>query len=324
MKELIIGENDKGQRLDRFLGKAVPALPSSLMHKYVRLKRIKVNGARAAENLHLELGDVVTLYINDEFFTPAKKETKDSFKTAGRELDIVYEDDNIMLINKPAGLLCHSGEGYERDTLIFRIQGYLYHKGVWDPEKENAFAPALCNRIDRNTSGIVIAAKTAEALAIMNEKIKTREIDKRYLCIVHGRPNPVSAKLEGYIFKDESKAQVFVRRTPTPGAKRAVTVYKVLATENDLSLVECELVTGRTHQIRAQMANAGYPLLGDGKYGRNRLNTEYGETKQALCSYRLRFDFKSPAGSLDYLNGRSFQVKNIAFVDKYFPKFRKK
>lgn len=317
MKELTIGTNDAGQRLDRFLAKAVPLLPASLAQKYIRLKRIKRNGARAQRDTRLEAGDRLQLYINDEFFdTP--REDNAYLTVAAPKLNIVYEDENILLVDKRPGLAVHPHDGAEYGrTLIDQIQAYLYQKHEWRPREENAFTPALCNRIDRNTGGIVIAAKTAEALRVMNQKIKDRELDKRYLAIVEGTPKPKEGSLKGYLFKDAVKNRVFVTDTPKPGAKTCQTNYKVLDSRNGLSLVECELITGRTHQIRAQFAHAGHPLLGDGKYGK--LDKRFDRTYQALYSYKLTFLFTTGAGSLSNLNGRSFQVERVDFVEEYFP-----
>ncbi len=318
MKEIVIKQNDAGQRLDRFVGKAVPLLPESLLQKYIRLKRIKLNGKGAKRDTRLSLGDTLQLYINDEFFEKPKEENS-YLKVSTPRLNIVYEDDNILLADKKPGVLCHSAGKWDYNTLIANIQAYAYQKGEWRPREENSFSPALCNRIDRNTGGIVIAAKNAEALRILNDKIRDREIDKRYLCIVHGRPKPAEGRLEGYIFKDAKKNQVYVKDRPEPGAKTAVTDYKLIKSANGLSLVECTLHTGRTHQIRAQMSHAGWPLLGDGKYGSERKNKSFGETEgQALYSYKLRFDFPTDAGILNYLRGREFEVTDIDFVKKYF------
>ena len=321
MKELTVGKNDAGQRLDRFVGKAVPLLPESLLQKYIRLKRIKLNGKGSKRDTRLNEGDYLSLYINDEFFE--KPTERNSYlKVGAPRLDIVYEDENILLADKKPGVLCHSAGEWDYNTLIANIQAYAYQKGEWRPREENAFAPALCNRIDRNTGGIVIAAKNAEALRIINEKIKEREIEKYYLCVVRGRPKPAEGELRGYIFKDAAKNRVYVRRKPEPGAKEALTYYRTLASQGGLSLVECRLGTGRTHQIRAQMAAAGTPLLGDGKYGSDRENKKLGEDGQLLCSYRLEFAFKTDAGALNYLNGRSFSVSRVDFAEKYFPDIR--
>ena len=317
MKEFTIGPNDAGQRLDRFLAKAVPLLPASLAQKYIRLKRIKLGGKRVERDTRLNTGDVLQLYINDEFFDKPREDNA-YLTVANPKLTIVYEDDHILLVDKRPGLAVHPHDGAEYGrTLIDHIQSYLYQKREWRPREENAFTPALCNRIDRNTGGIVIAAKTAEALRVMNQKIKDREMDKRYLAIVEGTPKPRDGSLKGYPFKDAKKNRVFVSDTPQPGAKTCQTNYKTVASKNGLSLVECELITGRTHQIRAQFAHAGHPLLGDGKYGK--LDKKYDRNYQALYSYKLTFTFTTDAGSLGYLNGRSFRVETVDFVEEYFP-----
>ncbi|MDY4489581.1 MAG: RluA family pseudouridine synthase [Candidatus Faecousia sp.] len=317
MKELTVGPNDAGQRLDRFLAKAVPLLPASLAQKYIRIKRIKLNGARAERDTRLTAGDVLQLYINDEFFDKPRQDNA-YLTVASPKLTIVYEDDQILLVDKRPGLAVHPHDGAEYGrTLIDHIQAYLYQKREWNPRGEHSFTPALCNRIDRNTGGIVIAAKTAEALRVMNQKIKDREIDKRYLAIVEGTPKPREGSLKGFLFKDARKNRVFVSDTPQPGSKTCQTNYKTLATANGLSLVECELITGRTHQIRAQFAHAGHPLLGDGKYGK--LDKRFDRSYQALYSYKLTFRFTTEAGGLEYLNGKSFRVERVDFAEEYFP-----
>ena len=318
MKELHVGRNDAGQRLDRFVAKSVPLLPASLLQKYIRLKRIKVNGKGASRDTRLVEGNTLQLYINDEFFETPKAENA-YLTVAAPKLHIVYEDENILLVDKKPGVAVHPHDGAEYGkTLIDHIQAYLYAKREWRPREENSFTPALCNRIDRNTGGIVIAAKNAESLRILNQKIRDRELDKRYLCIVHGTPRPAAGTLHGYLFKDAVKNRVYVTDKPQPGSKTAVTKYETLYSKNGLSLVECELVTGRTHQIRAQMAASGHPLLGDGKYGK--LDKRYDRKYQALYSYKLRFDFTTDAGCLSYLNGKTFQVDQVDFVEEYFGK----
>ena len=319
MKEFNIGKNDAGQRLDRFLAKTVPLLPASLAQKYIRLKRIKIDGKRAERDTRLVEGNVIQMYINDEFFDKPREEN--AFLTvAAPKLSIVYEDEHILLVDKRPGLAVHPHDGAEYGrTLIDHIQAYLYQNREWRPREENAFTPALCNRIDRNTGGIVIAAKTAEALRVMNQKIKDRELEKKYICIVHGVPKPEQGKLEGYIFKDAKENRVFVTKQSQAGAKTAVTLYKTLSKKNGLSLVECELITGRTHQIRAMMAWAGHPLLGDGKYGK--LDKRFDRKYQALYSYKLKFDFTTDAGCLAHLNGKEFAVDSVDFVQEFFPEY---
>ncbi len=318
MKELTVGPNDAGQRLDRFLQKAAPLLPSSLCQKYLRLKRFKVNGRPGKGPDRLAAGDLVQLYIGDEFFERPTDEN--AYRRVSKlRLTVVYEDDQILLADKAPGVLCHHAEGEPPErTLLANIQAHLLLSGEWRPKEENAFAPALCNRIDRNTGGIVIAAKTAEALRVLNQKIRDRELDKRYLCAVQGVPSPRKGTLRGFLFKDAVKNRVYVRSSPEPGARTAVTEYRTLVSRDGLSLVECRLETGRTHQIRAQMAAAGWPLLGDGKYGGKAVQAG-GETKQALYSYKLTFTFPTDAGPLEYLRGRSFSAARVDFAEKYFP-----
>ena len=320
MKEFVISPNDAGQRLDRFLAKAVPLLPASLAQKYIRIKRIKCNGTRAERDTRLKAGDVLQLYINDEFFDKPREDNA-YLTVAAPKLNIVYEDEHILLVDTLPGQAVHPHDGAEYGrTLIDHIQAYLYQKKEWSPRGENSFTPALCNRIDRNTGGIVIAAKTAEALRVMNQKIKDRELDKRYLAIVEVTPKPADGSLKGYLFKDAKKNRVFVTNTPQPGSKSCQTNYKVQSSRQGLSLVECELITGRTHQIRAQFAHAGHPLLGDGKYGK--LDKRFDRNYLALYSYKLTFCFTTEAGSLESLNGKSFQVQQVDFVREYFPDAR--
>ncbi|MCX7614920.1 MAG: RluA family pseudouridine synthase [Clostridiales bacterium] len=315
MRELVVNKNDENQRLDRFLIKNLPSLPTSLMFKYFRLKRIKVNGKRSKGDQRLALGDVVTLYINDEFFDKPDEDT--AYLRVTPKLEIVYEDENLLLINKKPGLIVHSDENEVENTLISQIKAYLYQKKEWDPENENSFAPALCNRIDRNTGGIVIAAKNAETLRVLNQKIKDREIRKLYLCLVNGTFQPKMGRLDGFIKKNEDENLVTVTDRPIKGAKKASTIYRTICSNKGYSLLECELLTGRTHQIRAQLAHAGHPIVGDGKYGQTGGKKVLGFSHQALYSYKLIFSFTTSASNLDYLKDRSFTIKNVDFADDF-------
>jgi len=312
---LTITKNDAGQRLDKFLTKTYRNLPQSLLYKAIRKKDIRLNGKRCEANSRLQEGDSLYLFLPDDALAVAPPTYE--FMHAARKLDIVYEDDHVMLLNKKAGLLVHPDDKEFADTLIFRVQRYLYEKGEYDPAAEQSFTPALVNRIDRNTSGIVIAAKTAAALRIINEKLKNREIEKYYLCIVHGKMPKQTDTLEGYLEKNEAQNRVYVSDTARQGARTIRTRYTVLEQRDDLSLLEIHLLTGRTHQIRAHMASIGHPLLGDGKYGTNALNKGTGFHKQALCSYRLQFDFKSDAGELNYLDGKEFVLTDVWFADAF-------
>ncbi|MBQ8408039.1 MAG: RluA family pseudouridine synthase [Clostridia bacterium] len=318
MQILKINKNDAGQRLDKFLTKAVKGLPASLMYKYIRTKKIKVNRKRCEQKQILLEGDEIQLFIRDEFFDSPEKDDG-ALARITPKLDIVYEDDNIILCNKRPGVLVHEDDSARENTLIMHIQAYLYQKGEYDPEEEQSFAPALCNRIDRNTGGIVIAAKNAEALRVMNEKIKNDEIRKFYLCAVHGIPQKRADTLTGYLKKNSADNLVTVSDKPREGYKNIITKYKVLSGKKDISLIEVELVTGRTHQIRAHMAHIGHPLLGDGKYGVNRDDKARGYKYQALYSYRLIFDFGKDEGYLGYLSGKqvNLDASDIWFVSEF-------
>ena len=316
MRSITVNGNDAGQRLDKFLTKALPALPQALLYKYLRVKRIKVNGKRAENAYRLVQGDVIDLYINDEFFAP--REERYSFLGAGKALDILYEDENILVLNKTPGLLSHPDEGEYTDTLITRVQRYLYEKGEYDPADQNSFAPALANRIDRNTGGIVLAAKNAQALRILNEKIKQREIEKYYLCVLAGAPPKDRDTVESFMRKDEAQNKVRLYSHPVPDGRSMKTGYRVLAKKNGLTLAEIRLYTGRTHQIRAQMAALGCPLLGDGKYGTRDLDAPIGAyRRQCLCSYKTVFSFRTDAGILNGLKDRVFTVKDVPFLSLF-------
>ena len=306
MRTLIINRNDAGQRLDKFLSKAVKAMPKSLMYKGIRTKKIKVNRKRAEIGYILEEGDTVELFISEEFFSDNASDS--AFMKLTPKLDIVYEDENIMLLDKRPGLIVHSDDEEDVNTLIGHVKAYLYRKGEYKPEDEQSFAPALCNRIDRNTGGIVIAAKNAEALRIMNEKIRNDELSKFYLAAVHGHMPKKADTLHGYLRKDQANNIVDILTVKKPGYKEIITKYRVLDENNSLSLVEVELVTGRTHQIRAHFSSIGHPLLGDGKYGVNRDDKKLGYKFQALYAYRLEFRFRTDSGALAYLNGKSFSI----------------
>lgn len=315
MKSFTIGKNDAGQRADKFVRKTVPNLPDALLYKYMRLKRIKLNRKRCEISTRLKEGDVMDMYINDEFFE--QKFDRYDFMHASTNLSIIYEDENIMLCDKKVGLLSHPDDTEYTDTLLTRIKRYLFEKGEYNPKDENSFAPALVNRIDRNTGGIVIAAKNANALRILNQKLKDRELRKFYLLVVHGVLKQKDGILHGWLTKDEKKNLVKVYTREVPTSKEIKTKYRVLNENKNMSLVEVELLTGRTHQIRAHFASIGHPLLGDGKYGRNNLNKEMGYKKQFLYSYRLQFDFKTDAGELNYLNGKSFSVPKVWFKEAF-------
>ncbi len=316
MKSFQITKNDANLRLDKFITKVCPTLPQGLMYKYIRTKRIKINGKRGEISTRLCVGDTVDAYINDEFFVSVAP--KYDFLSSPARINIVYEDENIILVDKEQGLIVHPDKNEYRDTLIGRIQHYLYDKGEYKPDAENSFKPALANRIDRNTGGIVIAAKNAEALRILCDKIKSREIDKRYLAVIHGTPKQKSRTLEGYLEKNTDKNKVYLSNKKSDNNLTIKTRYNTLESKGGLSLIEVELITGRTHQIRAHMASIGHALLGDGKYGKLQNDKKAGFDKQALYSYKLTFNFITDAGILQYLDGKTFTVKNVWFAEQLF------
>ena len=325
MRSFIVNDNDSGQRLDKFVTKTVRGLPASLMYKYIRKKRIKINGRRASADERISNGDTVEMYIPDEFFKSCTASAELSRATV--RLNVVYEDENLILVDKRPGVLVHPGdEGdrslndeAERATLIFAIKAHLAERGEYQPDKENSFSPALCNRIDRNTGGIVIAAKNARTLRALNEAIRNREIEKHYLCAVHGIPERREATLRAYLMKDHRANRVRVTYEHRPGSKEIITGYRVLSENRDLNmaLLEVMLMTGRTHQIRAHLAHEGYPLVGDGKYGLNGADRKLGYKYQALTSYKLIF--RSHRAELDYLYGREFCVPrdSIFFLELF-------
>lgn len=327
MREFKINSNDAGQRLDKFVQKAVKGMPVSLMYKAIRLKKIKVNRKRAEQKQILQQGDVVQMFLNEDLFSD--KITDSELFRVKTDLNVVYEDENLLICDKAPGVLVHSGDGDgkvsgqgdagDRNTLVYHIQAYLAQKGEYDPENENSFAPALCNRIDRNTGGMVIAAKNAQALRDLNERIKNNGITKKYLCVVHGSLPKKTDTLRDFLVKDSKNNKVRVLKNKTRDAKEIITKYSLVKhnSQKGLTLVEVELVTGRTHQIRAHLASIGNPLLGDGKYGFNEKDRRLGYKHQALYSYRLTFE--DCEDSLSYMNGKTVKVKkeSIYFLREF-------
>lgn len=314
MRELVVKKNDANQRLDKFLLKKFKTMPKKMAYMYIRKKCVKVNGKKATPEVMLKENDLLTFYIKDEFFDNIQEENYEFLK-APKTLKIIYEDENIILLDKKPGVIVHQDKSYHFDCLLLRLQHYLYDNGEYNPKEENCFAPALVNRIDRNTGGIVIGAKNAESLRILNQKMKDRELHKFYLCLLINKPKKDKAILSDYLIKNEKTNKVTVLRNEKQGAKKILTKYSVLETNNNLTLCEVELLTGRTHQIRAHMSSIGCPILGDNKYGNKKLNQKYSLSKQCLYSYKLAFDFTTDSGILSYLDKKDFSTNDIWFMD---------
>lgn len=314
MRKLVVKKNDANQRLDKFLLKKFKTMPKKMAYMYIRKKCVKVNGKKATPEVMLKENDLLTFYIKDEFFDNIQEENYEFLK-APKNLKIIYEDENIILLDKKPGVIVHQDKSYHFDCLLLRLQHYLYDNGEYNPKEENCFAPALVNRIDRNTGGIVIGAKNAESLRILNQKMKDRELHKFYLCLLINKPKKDNAILSDYLIKNEKTNKVTVLRNEKQGAKKILTKYSVLETNNNLTLCEVELLTGRTHQIRAHMSSIGCPILGDNKYGNKKLNQKYSLSKQCLYSYKLAFDFTTDSGILSYLDKKDFSTNDIWFMD---------
>lgn len=314
MRELVVKKNDANQRLDKFLLKKFKTMPKKMAYMYIRKKCVKVNGKKATPEVMLKENDLLSFYIKDEFFDNIQEENYEFLK-APKNLKIIYEDENIILLDKKPGVIVHQDKSYHFDCLLLRLQHYLYDNGEYNPKEENCFAPALVNRIDRNTGGIVIGAKNAESLRILNQKMKDRELHKFYLCLLINKPKKDNAILSDYLIKNEKTNKVTVLRNEKQGAKKILTKYSVLETNNNLTLCEVELLTGRTHQIRAHMSSIGCPILGDNKYGNKKLNQKYSLSKQCLYSYKLAFDFTTDSGILSYLDKKDFSTNDIWFMD---------
>lgn len=297
MKSFVAGTNDDGKRLDKYMSKLVSA-GGGAIYKALRKKKVKVNGKRITDGaFRLKEGDVLEIYINDELFDDT---TVKAPRVCGGDINVVYEDEHIIIADKPSGLLSQADE--TADSLEGRMRAYLYTRGEYDPCESLSFVPSLCHRIDRNTSGLVIGAKNAESLRILNQKIKDREIKKYYLCETESAPTADCGEIHGWLKKDETLYKMIFYKNAADDAAECLTRYRVLD-RGENCLIEAELLTGKTHQLRASFAHIGCPLVGDVKYGaKNDGKRRY----QHLKAYRIEFAFTSDGGVLEYLNGRSF------------------
>ena len=296
MKEIIITKNEENQRLDKFLLKYMNQASKGFVYKMLRKKRIKYNGGRAEGNELLQAGDTLRLYLSEETIHSFMEEK--SVAAAKRRFGIVYEDDRLLVLSKPAGLLTHPEKSSDADTLIDQVLYYLYQKGQYTPKAESSFTPALCNRLDRNTSGIVIAGKTLQAVQAVNEMIRSRKLNKYYLTLVAGEIRE-AGEVTAYLTKDATRNQVRISKQEGSGAK-TVTKYRPLAYAEGYTLLEIQLITGKTHQIRAHMQAIGHPVAGDRKYGseeaNQRLREEYALSNQFL--HALRVEWREKEGIL--------------------------
>jgi 23S rRNA pseudouridine955/2504/2580 synthase len=312
VKTIVINKNDCDQRLDKFLFKTFKNIPKNLVYKSIRRKNIKLDGKACKPFTKLLLGQTLDIYLKDEFLFCRNKF---NFLDSCDRIDIVFEDKNIILVNKESGVLCHPDKNTTNNSLIDKISSYLYKKKEYDFLKENSFSPALVNRLDRNTSGLVMAAKNAQTLRVLCEKIKNKEVKKFYICVVEGYLNCEKGRLVGFILKNENKNKSEILQKSSENSKFALLKYKVLDRKYNKTLVEVELETGRSHQIRAQFSNIKHPICLDYKYGAKKsAKCQYGF---ALCSYKIKFLFKNPS-CVDYLNFKEFKVESESFVQKFF------
>lgn len=292
MKEIVINENEAGQRLDKFLGKLLKEAPASFYYKMLRKKNIVLNGKKATGNEKLAMGDSVKLFLSDETFEKfaGKRQTNDlAASVPNIALEIVYEDHDVLAINKPAGMLSQKAKKEDISANEYILQ-YLLESGTITRESLHTFKPSVCNRLDRNTSGILVAGKTLNGLQQMSKAFRERSMEKYYLAIVAGHISK-PRRIEGFLTKDEKNNQVTILSEPSNDAKPIITEYRPLKLVGQVTLLEVHLITGRSHQIRAHLASIGHPVIGDTKYGNPRLNREFlknaGVTHQLLHAYRL-------------------------------------
>lgn len=288
MKKLIVTKKYDHKKLNKFLKDNIPNLSDTLFYKTLRKKDIKINGKRVSENVTVFEKDEILVYIADDLLD------------RNVPLDIVFEDENILLINKPVNI-----EVTGEQSLL-----HIIHKQYSDGE----FLPMPCHRLDRNTSGLILFAKNQVALDLLLAKFKNHEIEKHYLALVYGVPKIKYKTMKAYLFKDRQQSLVYISDVPKKGYVKIITSYTLLEKyPNHTSLLDVEIETGKTHQIRAHLSHIGLPIVGDGKYGINKVNKEMKARFQKLMSYRLKFNFKNDAGILNYLNGKEFKLKNDTF-----------
>lgn len=307
MQRIIADHSDNQKRIDRFLADRFPRVPASTFFKAFRKRNIRVNGKRVRNDFCLQAGDVVEIYIPDSYLE------RDERNDRAVSIEIPYEDEHILVAAKPQGIPVHQDANQEELVLDEYLQAMAAARqdGV---ALEPGF-PALCHRLDRNTGGLVILAKDPKTLEVMQDKFRNHEIRKYYLACTHGIPREKEAELTAYLKKDAESSHVKIYDNPVRGSSRVVTRYRIVKAAYPYALLEVELVTGKTHQIRAHLAWMGYPILGDGKYGINAVNRSLGLKMQALFAYKLKFAFKKKSSHLDYLDGREITLPEIPWED---------
>lgn len=292
MQTICINDNDAGQRLDSFMKKIMPRANAGLIYRYIRTNKVKLNAKKPKPDVRLTAGDVIT-YYGDSALLQARTFTRSEYA-----IDVVYEDENIVVINKPAGIACQPDSLRTQGTLADSLKTYLFDRGEYNPENEQSFSPALCNRIDFNTSGLCIGAKNAKSLRLINRKLREREIRRFYCCVTNGLPPHESGTVKTQVIKNKEENKSYIVDS---GGKEALTHYRVIKKAQGKALVELEIVSGRTHQIRLHMASLGCPVEGDSKYGE-------GGRAQKLTAHKIVFAFLEDAGELAYLKDKVIEI----------------